>query len=270
MRNVSSSTTPTLHWDRFPNARSREEHERLQLMEAAFDRSTVPQLDRLGVAPGWRCLEVGAGAGSIAAWLAERAGPAHVVATELNTDFLAPLRQLGVRVERHDITADPPVGTDFDLIHARLVLEHLQARQDVLARLVTWLRPGGWLLIEEASLVPAAAARPVVERVGRAVIDVLASTVGTDVTWARTLPLPLEDAGLVEVDAAVSSQVLRGGNALAAVFLATVRATTPALLPSGLVSRSDLDEFADLLGDPSFVDHTLTLVAAWGRRPAEQ
>src|SRR5215472_7060205 len=98
MRKLTSSTTPTLHWDRFPNTRTREEYERLQLIEAAFDRFTVPQLDRLGVMLGWRCLEVGAGAGSIAAWLAQRAGPAHVVATELNTDFLAPLRELGVRV----------------------------------------------------------------------------------------------------------------------------------------------------------------------------
>jgi len=239
-------------------------------MQAATDRFTTAHLDRLGVAPGWRCLEVGAGAGSIAAWLARRAGAAHVVATELNTDFLAALRELGVRVERHDIAADPPVSTDLDIIHARAVLEHLPARQDVLGRLVSWLRPGGWLLIEEVSFLPAAATHPVVERVSKAVIEVMASTVGSDFAWARTLPLPLEEAGLAEVDAVISNQVLRGGNAVAAALVATIRGAAPLLLQSGLVSKSDVDEFTELLGDRSFVDHCLTIVAAWGRRPAGQ
>jgi hypothetical protein len=41
--------------------------------------------------------------------------------------------------------------------------------------------------------------------------------------------LPLEEAGLTDADAVVSSQVVRGGNALAAVLLVTTRADTPVL-----------------------------------------
>lgn len=48
---------------------------RLRLLEVCRDPGTIGRLDRLGVSCGWRCLEVGAGHGSIARWLAERVGP---------------------------------------------------------------------------------------------------------------------------------------------------------------------------------------------------
>src|SRR5262245_47444537 len=47
------------------------ELQRLRLLEAAADPFTQRCLQRLDIQPGWPCLEVGAGAGSIATWLAE-------------------------------------------------------------------------------------------------------------------------------------------------------------------------------------------------------
>ena len=48
------------------------ERERLRNLEAWLDPITARHLEATGVAVGWRCLEVGAGGGSIAA-LARRA-----------------------------------------------------------------------------------------------------------------------------------------------------------------------------------------------------
>src|SRR5215472_17378843 len=70
---VSTNDESTLGWERWGGAGSTEEHERLMLIERAYDTFTVAHLERTGVAKGWRCLEVGAGAGSIAVWLAQRA-----------------------------------------------------------------------------------------------------------------------------------------------------------------------------------------------------
>ena len=39
---------------------------RLRNLQQASDSSTISHLDAIAVGPGWRCLEVGAGAGSIA------------------------------------------------------------------------------------------------------------------------------------------------------------------------------------------------------------
>ena len=58
-----------------------DEGARLRLIEQASDPTTLAHLDRIGVGAGWRCLEVGAGGGSVAAWLGERVGPTgHVLA----------------------------------------------------------------------------------------------------------------------------------------------------------------------------------------------
>ena len=50
------------------------EAERLRLLEIVHDPFTTSLLTGLGVAPGWRCLEVGAGRGSMASWLADKVG----------------------------------------------------------------------------------------------------------------------------------------------------------------------------------------------------
>src|SRR6266516_3180461 len=113
-----------------------------------LDPITTGRLTSTGVGPGWRCLEVGAGGGSVAGWLAARVGggvgpPGHVLATDINPAQLRP--GPGLEVARHDIVRDPLPDAAYDLVHARLVLQHLPERQAVLARLARTLRPGGWL-----------------------------------------------------------------------------------------------------------------------------
>ena len=54
----------------------RETADRFAGLDAVFDPVTRARLTRLGVAPGARCLEVGAGSGSIARWMADQVGSA--------------------------------------------------------------------------------------------------------------------------------------------------------------------------------------------------
>lgn len=253
-------------WDQWPNAHTREEYRRVRLIERAYDACSIAHLERLGVAPGWRCLEVGAGAGSIAIWLARRAGAENVVATELRTEFLAPVRGLGVRVVRHDIRVDPPPGDQFDLIHARAVLEHIPTRHEVIERLVSWLAPGGWLLLEEAATVPEMSRHELLRRSQAALVELLARTVGTDMTWALTFPLPFAHAGLVDVDAMLMVPVMRGGSAMAAIYHATVEALGPGMIAAGSLTADELTKLAGLYADPSVVDFSGVAIAGWGRR----
>ena len=90
------------------------------MLESLFDPGTIRHLEALGVGPGRRCLELGAGGGSIAAWMAARGGA--VVATDLDVTFLEDLAGPNLEVHRHDVEAgDPPAGP-FDLVHLRFVL----------------------------------------------------------------------------------------------------------------------------------------------------
>ena len=59
--------------------------ERFAAFTELFDPSTFAHMDRLGLAPGWRCWEVGAGGDSVVRWLAERVGPqGYVLATDID------------------------------------------------------------------------------------------------------------------------------------------------------------------------------------------
>src|SRR6185369_6987501 len=129
------------------NARA-EAGERFVWLAELFDGVTRGHFDRLGVRAGWRCWEVGAGGPSIPEALATAVGPTgYVLATDIDPAWLDP--HGGYEVRRHDIAADPPPAT-FDLVHARLVLVHVPDRAQALATMVAALRPGGWLLVEDA------------------------------------------------------------------------------------------------------------------------
>lgn len=260
---MSSST----RWTEFVDTAARTEHERMTLMERLFDPYSVHHLERIGVAPGWRCLEVGAGGGSVARAMAERAGASNVVATEISVELLGPLAELGVTVLRHDVLVDPPPG-EFDLIHCRFVLEHLPARAEALRRMASWLRPGGWLLVETGTSAPELSSRPAVARAMTASNAALAARLGTDSVWARSLPLPLEAAGLVECNTAGVVHQVRGGSPLAHWLRASYRLADAATIAAGAVSRADLDLAYASYDDESYVDYTWLTIAAWGRGPA--
>src|SRR5882724_8873761 len=99
---------------------------RFDALSAMYDPSTIQHLVNCGVGPGWHCLEVGGGSGSIASWMAARVGPTgHVLVTDLDPRFLEKLEASNLEVRRHNIVSDPLPEATFDLIHARLVLIHL-------------------------------------------------------------------------------------------------------------------------------------------------
>jgi len=94
------------------------------------------------------------------------------------------------------------------LVHARLVLVHVRQREQALAAMVSVLRPGGWLVIEEAD--PALQPLVCLEEIGPA--EALANRLkrgfrqllrerGVDLAYGRTLPRRLRSAGLIDVSA---------------------------------------------------------------------
>lgn len=257
--------TQTPNWTTYVDTTAPSEYERLRMLQEVFDPISARLLDQVKVRPGWDCLEVGAGAGSVARMLAERAGSDHVVATDMSTGFLTPLADIGVRVLRHDVTVDDAPG-EFDLIHSRKVLEHIVERQDTLARMTSWLKPGGWMLVESASPIPDNSSVPAVARCLRVQCEVLGTTVGTDARWARTLPLPLERAGLVDCHAEGHVVAIRGGSIMARWMSATLRLIEKTALEQGALTERDLGEAHAAYQDPGFVDFTWLSVSAAGRR----
>ena len=123
---------------------------RFSALAELYDATTIRHLQRIGVEYGWQCWEIGAGPGSIAQWLCGQVGPSgSVLATDIDTRFLDRGGQPNLTICRHDIVLDPLPDNTFDVVHARLVLVHLPEREQALDRMITALKPGGWLLAEE-------------------------------------------------------------------------------------------------------------------------
>jgi SAM-dependent methyltransferase len=250
------------------------EHRRLELLEARYDPLTVRRLEAVGVAAGWACLEVGAGAGSITRWLAGRVGPAgRVVATDIDPRFLGEGLGATVEVRRHDIRTDPLEEGAYDLVHCRALLCHLADPLDVLHRMAAALRPGGWLLVEDADYATFDAACPEHPLAGawsgaalRLARSVAANGV-IDPRLGRRLPGLLAEIGLAEPGHEGIVRVHRGATPAAEFFRCCFDPVRIRRVDGIDLSDTDLDALSAALVDPSFSFVDAVSYAAWGRRP---
>jgi SAM-dependent methyltransferase len=256
----------------FDNAKT-VQRERLHALEATLDPGSTGHLAAIGVAPGWRCLEVGTGGGSVAAWLADRVGCAgEVLATDLDVTVARERVHGALSVQVHDLLVDPLPESRFDLVHARLLLAWLPQRQRALARLVRTLKPGGWLLVEEmdfASVVPAGLGEvadvQTFSRVLDAHLGALRTHNGFDAHCGRRLLGDLLAAGLEEVEAEGRVSVWRGGGNGMRIWRLTFAQLRDAMAAAGL-PEGDVDRAIELCDDPGFAFVAPLVMAASGRR----
>lgn len=241
------------------------ERGRLQLLESVLDGATRSRLTALGLKSGDDVLEVGGGAGSVARWAAGQG--ARVTVTDLDTTFLGDLSGSGVRVLRHDMyTEDFPPGS-FDVVHTRFVLLHLPDPDLAVARLAGWLKPGGVLLVEEPASFPVFdSPHPGYRSVMSAFRDHLESALGSHSAWARRLPDPLRRAGLREVGIDPRLQVVHGGGAETRWWRMTLEQAREGIVAAGLAGDADFEAAYREMDAPDFVDLSVAVFAAWGRR----
>ncbi|WP_427885603.1 class I SAM-dependent methyltransferase [Kribbella sp. GL6] len=248
----------------------------LDYLEALLDPHTKRSLDHLGLRPGMRCLDVGAGGGSITRWLADQVAPdGTVVAVDIDTKWMAGLDDYpGVEVYRHDINTGPPVPGRFDVIHVRLVLMHLARRRDVLRRLVAALAPGGALVVgdftgprQRVLTAPSAADQRLYLRVQEVAHAYVAREYPISYTWAHEIDESLAGAGLVDVQGTEYSFTATGGEVACLLHRNYVQQLEDQLIAKSELTRADLDRYGDLMLDPRFRGWFYTFVSGSGRRP---
>ncbi|WP_225644374.1 class I SAM-dependent methyltransferase, partial [Streptomyces werraensis] len=180
------------------------ESERIDAAALVYDPVTTRRLSELGAGPGMRCLEVGAGTGTVARWLLEEAGVAEVVALDRDTHALTAWELPGLRVLTADVTDEDLDPGRFDLVHARFVLMHLPARRRLVHRLAGLLRPGGVLVLGDAVDLPDTLDRSsAYRRTMDAMWAALWATIGTDITEVPAYPRYLREEGLRDIGAEV-------------------------------------------------------------------
>lgn len=244
-------------------------HAALSELLDPFSRRRIEELIDL---PGRRCLEVAAGGGRLAVWLADRVGPAgRVLATDLEPQHI-PVHP-GLEVRRHDIVTGEPLGV-FDLVHARLLLSHLPERRAALRVMAAALAPGGVLLTEDfwpypneefVAHDPDPGRAALLRRYHRAHTETLVAH-GGDPGWGRQAQTAFREEGFEDVRVTVHGSTWPGGGAGGRLLQAALGQLHDELVARGL-TEDDLTEVAGALNDPRVALNGYLVCATSGRWP---
>ena len=271
MKDMVATKSGSAHGDYLLANSGSETHTRFASLSELFDPGTIRHLNRCGISRGWRCLEVGGGGGSVASWLADRVGPTgSVLATDIDPRFLETLKHPNIEVLRHNIVTDPLPEASFDLVHTRLVLLHIPQREQALERMITALKPDGWLVVEEydsASMPPDPAASPgeVLLRTHVAMMR-LFEDAGVHRRYGRLLFARLRAHGLVNVGAEARAFMFEHGSPGASMLKTNYHQLRAAMIDSHYITPRQFDEDLAQLDDPNFIMPSGILWSAWGRR----
>jgi len=254
----------------FDNA-GRNAEERYRTLSCLYDANTIRHLKKRGVEEGWSCLEVAAGGGSIASWLCLRVGPSgQVVATDIDPRFLQTLPHTNLEVRRHDIRVDELPASQFDLVHARLLLVHLPERERALRRMVESLKPGGWIVLEEfdaLSLLPDPTVSPaeVDLKIRHAFHEILTDR-SVDLRCGRLLVHKLRAHGLVNIGVEASVSLWGGQSVGASHMKLSFEEMRGPMLRSGLISQEEFEADLKRIDDHDFLMPSPMMWTAWGAK----
>jgi 2-polyprenyl-3-methyl-5-hydroxy-6-metoxy-1,4-benzoquinol methylase len=233
-----------------------KELERLQTIERVFDPASCRRIQATGISHNWHCLEVGAGAGSIAQWLAEIVGEnGKVVAVDLNTRFISNIQRSNLEVIETDIRHLILESQSFDLIHCRYALIHVPGFQAALAKMLDLLKPGGWIVIEEPDFSAARAiagneaACQSMNRVNEAIAQMFASR-GMDCAFGIKLPAIFQQLNLQQLSVENDPPLVPGGSGVATIMKMSAERLADKYIATGKATQQDIEQYCQFATDP--------------------
>lgn len=246
------------------------ERRRITALNEMFNPHSTRLLGGLGLRPGLRCLDAGAGPGILTSWLAAQVAPAQVLALDIELGTLTEDVHPAVRPQLADLT-DPaaaellPPGS-LDLVHARFLLQHLPEPERILRVFHTWLAPGGVLLISDSWFPPLHGSMPAELIAAHRAVQTIGRRHGADWSWAERMPGALARLGLTGLGAEVSAPPLTAGSSHATMLSLLITLLRPRMLAEGLITESELDLALSSLDSPELVAAPYLMVSAWGRK----
>ena len=224
-------------------------------------------IERLGVQPGARTLEVGCGNGSISVWLAERVAPdGEAVALDLDLS-LVDVSALNLEVRQGDIVAGAVPPRDFDLVTARAVLHHVADARKAVVNLVRSARAGGAILLIEPDFLPVTIAEPPAVRAFWEGWLAWSRDQRIDYHIGRRLPAMLAGLGLENVEATAETALYNGGSPWAVYWQETILELRPRLISSGHLDDASIEMFLGYAADSTWWTQTIAFTAVTARVP---
>jgi SAM-dependent methyltransferase len=260
----------------YPIERREGEIERLHRQGAAMAPDCAIMLEKIGVAEGWRCLDLGCGPRGITPLLSALVGAGGKV-TGLDADpvFIEHGRRNAAAntefVQGDAYGAALPAGS-FDLVHLRFVASTAGEPQKLLREAMRLAKPGGIVALQEPDMATLNCypAHPAWNALRGALIGAF-SAVGSNISLGRELFTLARAAGLGEVQYRPFLVGVRSSDPIADYLPSTVESLRGAVLSHKLMTESALDAALAVcrmhLADPGTVFTMYTVVQVWGRTP---
>jgi ubiquinone/menaquinone biosynthesis C-methylase UbiE len=261
----------------FQAGEEQRELERLQTIERIFDPGTQHRLLETGLSTGWRCLEVGAGAGSIVRWLEQRVGPSgKVVALDTNLRYLRGSGTATIEVVQGDICEVDLPAAAFDLVHARYVLIHVADYRLAFERMLHCVKPGGYIVIEEPDFSAARAiiatdqAKLSFDRVTKAIERMFVS-LGMDYAAGSKLPSLFHRHHLSQVTVHHEGHLASGGGPVPRLMKLSAEQLLEKYVETGIATEADVEAYRRFADDPDSwaVYYATVAVTGWWQPQCE-
>jgi 2-polyprenyl-3-methyl-5-hydroxy-6-metoxy-1,4-benzoquinol methylase len=241
----------------FTDTQFTSELERLQLIEKISDPASRQIMLATGLTTGWQCLEVGAGAGSIMKWMSSTVGAeGKVTAVDVDTRFVADTSLSNVKVIQGDINQVTLADNCFDLIHARNILIHLADYQTTISKMLSWLKPNGWLVLEEPDfsalkfIAGTLDEHQAFNKVKEAICQMFINR-GLDYDLGIKLPSFLQNLGLQQIQINNDVPISSGGSDVAIMMKLSALQLADKYIATGRITTEDIQTYCRFAEDPT-------------------
>jgi precorrin-6B methylase 2 len=241
----------------FTDTQFTSELERLQLIEKISDPASRQIMLATGLTTGWQCLEVGAGAGSIMKWMSSKVGTeGKVTAVDVDTRFVANTSLSNVEVIQSDINKITLTNNCFNLIHARNILIHLGDYQTIISKMLNWLKPNGWLVLEEPDfsalkfIAGTSDEHQAFNKVKEAICQMFINR-GLDYDLGSKLPSFLQNLGLQQIQINNDVPISPGGSDVAIMMKLSALQLAEKYIATGIITAEDIQTYCRFAENPT-------------------
>lgn len=263
----------------YPLGGTQTELGRLLTQAEAYEPQANWLLDQIGVQPGWRTVDIGCGPIGILNLLSQRVGPrGSVIGLEREARFVdmakaeIDKRELGnVQIIKADALHTGLEKASFDLVHERLVMINVSARDEFLTEMLSLLRPDGTIALEDVDNVSwlCQPAHPSWDILLNAFHTVFHAG-GGDGFIGRRLPVLLRAVGVQNIQIKVTVETPALGDYRRTHLISLIDSVRDKVIANGLLNEAELKEHREALlrhlNGPGTTVIDKLLVQCWGQK----
>lgn len=230
----------------YPLGGTHTERDRLLAQAEQYEAAANWVLDQIGIRPGWRAVDLGCGPIGILNLLSQRVGASgSVVGLERESRFVEMARAEIAKRRLGNVTMVQADGLNtgleknsFDLVHERLVMINVSAREAFLTEMLLLLRPGGTVILEDVDNVSwlCQPAHPSWEVLLNAFHTVFHAG-GGDGFIGRRLPVLLRAAGVQNIQTKVTVETPPLGDYRRTHLISLIDSVRDKILAKGLLNE---------------------------------